>query len=112
MRSGPRMTHTVYHTRHRPKEWYTFDAHGFIKEVDGVDLHTRRGLCSARAHTSSLVARLTSQTMWVPALVRAEMYASIVNGQFTFDTQVTGRFVLLLHFERGDTPAFSGVRLW
>ena len=97
-RSGPHMIHTVYHARHWPKEWYTFDAHGFIKEVDGIDLHARRGLCSARTHTGSLVAQLTLQTMQVPALVRAEMYTSIVNGQFTFDTQVTGQFVLLLHF--------------
>ena len=99
-RSGPRMIHTVYHARHWPKEWYTFDAHGFIKEVDGVDLHARRGLCRARTHTGSLVARLTSQTMRVPALVRAETYTSVLDGQFTFDTQVAGRFVLLQCFRK------------
>ena len=55
-RSGPCMIRTVYHARHQSKEWYIFDAHRFIKEVAGIDLHVRRSLCGARTHTGSLVA--------------------------------------------------------
>ena len=102
-RSGPRVIRTINHLRHRAKQWYVFDAHWFVKEVAGVKMSMKNGRCGAGTQgkwARGFVAGLTSQTVQVPALVRAETHASIGNGQITLDTQVARRFLLLLRLPK------------
>ena len=77
-----------------------------IKEVAGVNFSVRRGRCDATTHTGKPCCTTDIADNVGASVSMCQDDASIVNGQFTIDTQVTGWCVLLTLRERVHSSVF------